>query len=93
MTSFAMRRPVACLESFKATPNNKSLSEAQACVVELSIIHMFVSLCFIVHGCPLLYNLDTMNPSALMLLKFCACHGALMLKKTVIERKVRFINS
>ena len=70
--------PVACLESFKATPNNKSGTEAQACVVELSIIHMFVSLCFIVHGCPLLYNLDTMNPSALILLKFCACHGALM---------------
>ena len=70
--------PVACLESFKATPNNKSGTEAQACVVELSIIHMFVSLCFIVHGCSLLYNLDTMNPSALMLLKFCACHGALM---------------
>ena len=93
MTSFATRRPVAWRKSFKATPNNKSLSEAQACVVELSIIHMFVSLCFIVHGCPLLYNLDTMNPSALMLLKFCACHGALMLKKTVIERKVRFINS
>ena len=64
--------PVACLERFKATPHNKSLAEAQGCVVELSIIHMFVSLCFIVHGCPLLYNLDT------MLLKFCACHGALM---------------
>ena len=68
--------PDACRTILRQT---MSAVDANAHVMELSVIHLYVSMYYIIFGCPLVYDLRIMNPQPAVALKYYAFHGSLIL--------------
>ena len=57
-----------------------SVEDADVHVMELSVIHLYVSMYYIIFSFPLVYDLRIMNRQlSAVSLKYCAMHGSLIL--------------